>query len=80
MRVFIKTGFDRERCFKCNRSISAGQQYTIRRTLPIARQDLKMDYKLRGQHYPNCETPGMWEEGLIKERVGYRGLCSGGVQ
>jgi hypothetical protein len=72
MKVCIKTGFDKVRCCKCNKSIKTGQQYTIERTTPIARQDLKMNWKYRGQHYPRCESPGMWEEGLVKDRIGYK--------
>lgn len=72
MKVHINTGFDRTRCLVCNRIIKPGEQYTIEMTFPKDRQDLKMSYKYRDRHYPNCEKPGMWEEGLIKDRVGYK--------
>ena len=60
MTQLIKTGFDRIRCLKCNKSIKQGQQYTLETTRPVAQQNLKYDTKYRGKHYPNCEHPGMW--------------------
>ena len=73
MRVQIKTGFDKERCLECNKSIRTGQQYTIHRVSLTSLAGLNMNYRLRSKHYPTCEKPGMWEDGLIKERVGYKG-------
>lgn len=60
-RVYIKQGFERNRCLKCNKSIQRGQQYTIETTSPKAQQDLKYTTKYRLQHYPSCDNPGMWE-------------------
>ena len=72
MKVHIKGGFDRERCLKCNKAIKPGQQYTLVMTYPSHLQDLKMSYKYRAKHYPNCENIGMWEKGLVKDRIGWK--------
>lgn len=69
MRVHIKTGFDKERCLACNKAIKPGQQYTIEMTHP---KSSGTSYKWRGRHFPSCEKPSMWEDGLIKEQTGYK--------
>jgi len=72
MRVLIKTDSQAQsRCYKCNKKIKFGEHYTIVTTYPKSRTDLKMDYKLRECHYPDCKTPlcGFGKDGMGKSYI-----------
>ena len=59
----------REMCRKCGKQIHPWERRDYIYTYPVGRADLKMSYKLRGEHYPTCEAP---EEVKLGQR-----LCPG---